>query len=146
MKPVQECRPFTGLNPTSDKIARYSWYLRPPFDKSFERLHWWGREKAEPVASLYELARRHPIIPEILRTDTWAAVWPRARSNKHLSPPFVLEWVIGRIAAAINEPQSLTCLRLFGLRSWEKLSEAERGCWRQAAHGMKAIDSQPDSE
>jgi hypothetical protein len=36
--------------------ARYTWHLRPPFDKTFDASHWWdGQErKVEPVAALYE--------------------------------------------------------------------------------------------
>src|SRR5271170_7419477 len=61
--------------------ARYTWHLRPPFDKEFDGSHWWeGQSKVDPVAALYELLRRHPLIGKGLlkRAEIYSATWGNA--------------------------------------------------------------------
>jgi hypothetical protein len=46
------------------KRGPYTWHLRPPFkDGGFDRSQWWkGKADIDPVAALYEIARRHPSV------------------------------------------------------------------------------------
>lgn len=99
---------------------RYTWHLRPPFKDEFDRSHWWmGKRDSdiEPVAALYELARRHPMVGE-----GWARNITQPGSGSPLPPPS-LYW---------------TCL--LGLNSWAKLDWTERRNWESCVGILKGLD------
>lgn len=130
--------------------ARYTWHLHPPFDKEFDRTHWWkGRSKVEPVASLYELARRHPLVGKGLlkrmpspavRATMYASVW----GHDPTCPPVVFEGrlneLIREAVAKLHEPPSLYWTCLVGLKSWAKLDYVERKNWQSNVGNLKGLD------
>lgn len=104
--------------------ARYTWHLRPPFDKEFDRTRWWnGQSKFESEAILYELARRHPLINE---TPPEKISLPGVSSAK--LPSFL-------------EPRpSLRLTQRLGMRSWPKLTASEQQRWKSSLGFMKGLD------
>ena len=103
---------------------RYTWHLRPPFKDQFDRTHWWKKDKAMgPPATLYELARRHPIIGE-------------TRLKMEGQPESKL----------LDEPASIHCLYRIGMRSWPSLTLDEQEYWIMSAGKMKGLDCRDDLE
>lgn len=96
----------------------YTWHLRPPFDKLFDRTHWWHEQQADPASALYEIARRHPTVGEL-----------RMR---------VLDTLTLARTAGVDYWQH--CLWCIGLAPWSKLSEDDRGYWESAAGAIKGVD------
>lgn len=105
-----------------DARARYTWHLRPPFDKEFDRKHWWDGlldDEIKPVAALYELARRHPSVGEALL-------------KKELQPDC--------------DYPAVACLRRVGLKSWPKLEASEMESWEDCAGKIKGLDCRSELE
>lgn len=97
---------------------RYTWHLRPPFDKLFDRTHWWeGQPEPEPQAALYELARRHPAVGLL--------------QARLVSDPS---------AGLLDEPDALHCLATVGLKPWLQLDDSHRELWLEAAGCLKGLD------
>jgi hypothetical protein len=104
--------------------ARYTWHLRPPFDKEFDGSHWWnGQSKFEPEAILYELARRHPLVHE-----TPPEQIPLPGVSPVTLPPFLEPW------------PSLRLTQRLGMRSWPKLTASEQQSWKSSLGIMKGLD------
>lgn len=99
--------------------ARYTWHLRPPFSDQFDCSHWWeGKSQIEPVAALYELARRHPLVGQL-----------RLKGG-------VLK----------SESGAIRCLWHTGLKSWPKLDPANQEFWEDAAGHIKGLDCRHELE
>lgn len=100
--------------------VRYTWHLRPPLKKTFDRSHWWKAKPAGvgPVAALYELARRHPLV------------------GLRLTQP----WKLSNLSAAI------ICLGDIGMKSWPKLTPGQKAMWKQCAQNLKGVDCRTDEE
>jgi len=116
--------------PTSSKETwqairvRYTWHLRPPLGKTFDHSHWWeGHPQPEPVAALYELARRHPVVGDMHRG--------------------VLGQSGGESAAGAV---TVDCLGSIGLKIWPKLTPDERELWLDEAGNMKGVDCRDEVE
>jgi hypothetical protein len=107
---------------------RYTWHLRPPFGDEFDRSQWWkGQPDVEPVAALYELARRHPLVVEEERI-----LVPLPGSP----PPIPLP--------SIFEPRpSLVWTRRLRMKSWLRLTKSEQDNWKSSLHKMKGLDFRP---
>ena len=106
---------------------RYTWHLRPPFDAEFDRSHWWeGHARIEPIAALYELARRHPLVAE--ETPIYATL-PGSES------PF-----LPVIPPGLGPRPSLLWTRRLGMRSWPKLTASERTEWKSNLGKLKGFD------
>lgn len=114
--------PAKEFRPTLREL--YTWHLGPRneglfYHPNFDREHWWNSaDVVDPLAALYELARRHPdvlvahIVPELLC----------------LGPGFhLLYW-----------------LRDFGLKPWPKLRELDQRAWKYFASTMKGLDFRDD--
>lgn len=100
----------------------YTWHLRPPFDKEFDCSHWWTGlpdSKIEPIAALYELVRRHPIVG-------WAQELPD-KSIFGLRTP--IAWAL-----------------IVGLKPWPRLSALKQHGWRLCAGNLKGLDFRDASE
>jgi len=97
----------------------YTWHLRPPCAGKFDRSHWWKRKPdIDPVAALYELARRHPSV------------------GLRMTQPWKLE----------NPVPAIVCLGDFGLKSWPNLSPGHQAMWKSFAGNLKGVDSRNDDE
>lgn len=125
----------------------YLWHLRPPFDKEFDRTHWWNglqdsKIKKDKVAALYELARRHPLVGEGLSTRI--AMYAKMFGHDPTCPPAIVESRFNEITrefvARLREPHSLYCTCLVGLKSWAKLDYSERRNWEFEIGNMKGLD------
>lgn len=109
---------------------RYTWHLRPPFARRFDCSHWWKGlpdSKIEPVAALYELARRHPIIPEIPA----AAALIKATAAQELLDP---------LRSFYERRPSLRSTRLLAMTSWPKLEKFQQDDWKSSIGKMKGLD------
>jgi hypothetical protein len=129
---------------------RYTWHLRPPFRNSFDRCHWWhNQSEIEPVAALYELARRHPFV-----RDQWlrAVALIRRNNREILARPGSPVYVDTRFSRIITRehwfstdaksgrvPPSLYWTCLLGLKSWAKLDYTDRMNWRSIIT-LKGLD------
>jgi len=120
---------------------RYTWYFRPPFNKQFDRSHWWeGQSEIEPAAALYELARRHPLVREtwiknfaaINHSRRDVAVWKMLSEN----------WTqkIGQFPSGVARPHSLFWTCRFGLKSWAQLESIDRKNWQSSVGFLKGLD------
>ena len=126
--------------------ARYTWHLRPPFNGEFDHSHWWENEtQIDPVAALYELARRHPQIGQLLlKLQRCKLVWTRIssstrwRGEKRISNQAIKD--LG------EEPEAIFCLCEIGLKSWPKLSWSNQEFWEMSAKKMKGLDCRDDLE
>jgi hypothetical protein len=119
---------------------RYSWHLR---ESSFDRSHWWkGKPKSDikPVAALYELARRHPLIgvtPLRQRPQYGAAEYLRMPPLSQLSAGEQLL----RMTRTVLEPKlSLRYTILHRSKSWPKLTPSERTEWTSSIGKIKSFD------
>ena len=119
--------------------APYTWHLNPPFAQEFDRQHWWkGLQETDPVAALYELARRHPRIGELrtrFRHASWYGLELRALSGLGRSRmlSFAGEYLK-------QEPEVISCLCQIGLKSWPMLGEDEIKFWRRSAGNIKGVE------
>jgi hypothetical protein len=122
--------------------AEYTWYLRPPFKGDFDRTHWWKGTTADalqPIAALYELARRHPRIGQ-LRSKLLDAGWhgqelrdsPAGAATRRMESKAFED--LGR------EPNAVHCLCLIGLKSWPTLGWRNQEYWEMSAGILKGID------
>ncbi len=128
-------RKAASFKPTWQANRRcYTWHLRPPFDKKFDCSHWWKGlpdSKIEPVAALYELARRHPIISKI----------PAAAFLKHASLSTAAAELRRSPFPSFFEPiPSLRLTRLLGMYSWPELTKTEQRDWKSSIGKMKGFD------
>jgi len=122
---------------------RYTWHLRPPFKSQFDRSHWWkAQSEIEPVAALYELARRHPLVRE-----TWIRSFAAAtRSRRGIAiwlPGIRQSWtekIMRPPAGSAPVPPSLYRTCLFGLKSWAKLDYTDRKNWESCVGYLKGLD------
>jgi hypothetical protein len=95
--------------------------LDPKFDE-FDKFHWWeDPSDVDPIAALYEIARRHPLVGAY----QIGAVWKLSKSF-------------------FNNPIRFLCGH--GLKSWPKLSSIEQKCWQKVAGNLKGVDCRDDSE
>jgi hypothetical protein len=122
--------------------AVYTWHLRPPFEQEFDHSHWWqGKPNSEidPIASLYELARRHPLIGKMrhkFRHAKWyGQEWsePRERADQERLASLAYD-DLGQ------EPQAIHCLCLLGLKSWPKLHWQYQEYWKDSAGNLKGLE------
>ena len=106
--------------------ARYTWHLRPPFKDEFDRTYWWqgkDQSKIEPVAALYELARRHPLVNET----------PLEKTSLPGVP-------LPKVPTIFETKPSLRSTQRLGMRSWLKLTASERRNWKASISRMKGFD------
>jgi hypothetical protein len=125
---------------------RYTWYLQPPFNDEFDRSHWWeNKTQIDPVAALYELARRHPLVGEA-RSKFRHAKW----YGQELRAPLVGAAEKRILNQAIKdlgkEPKAVECLCKIGLKSWPKLDWSSQEFWGMSAGKMKGLDCRDDLE
>lgn len=105
-------------------LKRYTWYLQPAFNDRFQRCHWWKPEtEVEPVAALYELARRHPSVGELM-------------SILERNPKFDFS----------GAPSSLVCLARVGLKTWTNLDGRNQEFWEQSAGRLKGLECRYELE
>jgi hypothetical protein len=101
---------------------RYTWHLRSPFKSSFDRSHWWkDPASVDPIATLYELARRHPLFGEPRRT-----------------PPDL------PTLYPCHLPHASEFLWLYGLKSWPRLKPHEQYSWKWIVGNLKGLDCRPE--
>jgi hypothetical protein len=123
-----------------DIRARYQWHLLPPFDKWFDRSHWWEEPgvKREPAAALFELARRHPNVGKTL------LAWVKSTTPEPPLPPAGFK--VGRFNGLgltykstndTGEPLYWTCR--YALKSWPKLEWTDRKLWENSIRGLKGL-------
>jgi len=104
---------------------RYTWHMRPPFEDRFDRSHWWegqGKSDVSPEAALYELARRHPLVCEVLSGETGLY------EGDAVFPPPPLDW-----------------LWRIGLQSWPGVNKYDRAIWMLSSHGIKGLDMRDEA-
>ena len=93
---------------------RYTWHLRPPFNNTFDHTHWWeGQSGVAPIAALYELARRHPVIGLAQESQDWSIFGVRTP----------IRWAL-----------------VVGLKPWIRLSTLEQHGWGLCAGNLKGLD------
>ena len=104
--------------------APFTWHLHPPFDKKFDKYHWWensSESDIDPHAALYEIARRHPLICAC-----------------HVG---VLDFSLKRYSL-----HPIRFLGLYGLKSWPELSLKKRNVWQKVAGILKGVDCRDETE
>jgi hypothetical protein len=98
----------------------YTWHLRPPFEDEFDRSQWWKNEPfIDPVAAVYELTRRHPLVGSVRQLENWS--------------PFK---GFNQVWASL----------IFGLKAWPNLDSNEQSFWSSYAGNMKGIDCRDSTE
>jgi hypothetical protein len=113
--------------------------LRPPFKSQFDRSHWWeDRSQIEPVAALYELARRHPLVREQWIMNFAAATRSR-RGVATIREPW-MEKIMQPQAGNDRVAPSLYWTCLLGLKSWAKLDYTDRRNWEFCVGYLKGLD------
>jgi len=126
--------------------ARYTWHLRPPFNGEFDHSHWWENEtQIDPVAALYELARRHPQIGQLLLKFKGASWYGHEFPHPLVgaAEKRILNQAIKDLG---EEPEAIFCLCEIGLKSWPKLSWSNQEFWEMSAKKMKGLDCRDDLE
>jgi hypothetical protein len=128
--------------------SRYAWHLQPAFEREFDRSHWWKElsdSEIKPVAALYELARRHPLVGEMrlkFRHASWYGQELRAPLNGAAKKSMA--------SLAFDDlghlPRAIHCLCLIGLQSWPKLDWRTQDYWEMSAGKMKGVDCRDDIE
>ncbi len=99
----------------------YTWYLQPPFKGKFDNTHWWDNSsEIEPIAALYEIARRHPLVYEYMI------------GIRHLPKRLVIH------------PIPFLCL--YGLESWSKFGSLKQRAWQICVGNLKGVDCRDDSK
>lgn len=107
---------------------RYTWHLYPPFDAEFDSSHWWEKQPTnDPIAALYELSRRHPIVAE-----TELERIPLPGSEPSIPLPSIFD---------VRPSLRWTC-RL-GMKSWVRLTKKEQSQWKSAVGQLKGLDFRP---
>ena len=106
---------------------RFTWHLHVP---EFDRRHWWNEtgQPANPVAALYELARRHPLVAETLL---------RGLSLPGSEPP---TWAETRLEELFPQPPSLRFLSWNWMKPWTQLAEGKRAEWKLCIGKLKGFD------
>jgi hypothetical protein len=137
-----------------DPRKRYAWHFLPPFKDQFDSNYWWvGRPIPEPQAALYELVRRHPQVYLALLRRNFDQVAEYKEDYKRLNQPKVpleamvlLMGMVKDFAEWNGYSEAVAFLVLFGLKSWPKLSKAEKDWWRLGAGFIKGVDCRPEGE
>ncbi len=126
--------------------ARYTWHLRPPFVQEFDRSHWWkGDSEIQPVAALYELARRHPRVGELRRTFRHSG-WYGQELRERLVGTAKERMASLAYDDLGREPAAIHCLCLIGLRTWPQLDARYQEYWMMSAGNLKGVDCRDDLE
>ena len=126
--------------------ARYAWHLRPPFKNEFDRKHWWEKKsdsEIEPIAALYELARRHPRVGQ-LRLQFLNAGWYGQELRAPLSGNAEKAMVSQACDDLGRKSEAIHCLCLIGLKSWPTLGDRSQDFWASSAGKMKGLDCRDD--
>jgi hypothetical protein len=126
---------------------RYTWFLR---ENEFDRSQWWkGKDDSEiePIAALYEIARRHPKVGD-LRRKVPLADWFGERIQHpqiftHKSECEMIDQVNAVIA---GESAALSCLCFVGMKSWSSLTQRAKDHWESNAGGIKGVKCRDDSQ
>ena len=126
--------------------ARFTWHLRPPFDRMFDHSHWWkGRSDIDPVAVIYELARRHSLVRE-----TRMRFQNRSWQGAELRPPLTgkaKETMYRQILKDLDGGWGgFDFLCRVGLLSWPQLSEKAQDGWKFSCGKMKGVDCRSPSQ
>jgi hypothetical protein len=103
------------------KREPYKWHLLPPFTIKFDRCQWWiGKtdKTIEPIAAIYELARRHPSV------------------GLRMTQPWKIK----------NPAPAILYLGDIGLKSWLKLTPYQKDGWQSFAGNMKGLDFRNEFE
>jgi hypothetical protein len=127
---------------------QYTWHLREPFAKEFDRSHWWeaeGSTPLSPVSSLYELARRHPKVGE-LRAKHCRKTWYAQDLDNLPHGPARDRLYDAQYDDLGQEPKPLHCLCLIGHQSWPALSGRDRDYWKASAGKIKGVDCRDVNE
>ncbi len=143
-KPTCKKRKSSAPQMTPQALRRrYTWHLRSPFKEKFDHSHWWeGPFEIQPIAALYELARRHPLVGE-----RWLAGATVLESNSNTLPGFIHAMTDKTMRASTDArpvPYSLQSTCLLGLHSWAQLDYTARKNWARSSNGMKGLDFRTD--
>jgi hypothetical protein len=104
---------------------RYTWHLRLAFKRRFDHSHWWKdkENEIESAAALNELARRHPLVNE---------------TPPKIPPPPGTSFVT--LPSFLEPKPSLRSTQCLAMKSWPKLTTAEREEWKSSIGVMKGLD------
>lgn len=121
---------------------QYTWQLQPPFSTLFDGQPWWlarGRTPVDPVAALYELARRLPRVGELRRKYVGAS-WHGQELRPRLDGGAKRRLADAAFADLGRQPAAIHCLCLIGLRSWPELDLKYQEYWEMSAGKLKGVD------
>jgi|GEM_PF-4676609 len=125
---------------------RYTWYLRPPFKTIFDPTQWWNNEESkDPVAALYELTRRHPLVGD-LRLKFINAEWHAHEVGPPLTGVAELGLMYKSLQDLEREHGAVRCLCFIGLKPWSKLSSHDKKFWKESVWRLKGLDYRPAIE
>ena len=122
---------------------RFLWHLNLPFKSEFDRTLWWEKTpetKVEPVAALYELMRRHPMVGE-LRKKFHSASWYGIELRPKLVGAARIEMLKHFITDAYDLPNTNKVLCTIGLKCWANLTSEQRIEWSRVAGKIKGVES-----
>ncbi len=126
--------------------APYRWHLDSPFKLEFDRMHWWkDKSDIHPVAALYELARRHPIVGQ-LRKKFRSASWYGQELRAELVGAAKDRMASSAFDDLGQQPTAIHCLCLIGLKPWPTLGWRLQEYWEQSAGNIKGVDCRDDLE
>ena len=127
--------------------TRYTWHLRPPFNDEFDHSHWWKGltdSEIDPVAALYELARRHLLVDEKrlkMRHASWHG--DELRSKPLVGAAHQKMWrEIERDFR--REPIPILYFCILGLKAWPALNLSQQTNWEGGAGRLKGVDCRDD--
>ena len=123
---------------------RYTWHLRTPFAKAFDRTAWWEKiqtKDVHPIAALYELVRRHPRVGE-LRAKFIHRSWHGVELRPHKDGDQLADAIVNDAFEDLGSgPKSLHCLCLIGLKSWNQHYAQDQEYWMMSGGRLKGVDS-----
>ncbi|HWD92511.1 MAG TPA: hypothetical protein VG938_09185 [Verrucomicrobiae bacterium] len=103
--------------------------------------------KVDPVAALYELARRHPEVGKLHHKCPHAEILSEHICRPRFSQSDYDDEMLLRAHRYLSgAPPALAFLSSVGMSSWPNLTERARNKWRSHVRGMRGVESRGECE